>query len=96
MSIEVLDCDSHAAYLGRVVRLTDMHVEEVKSRIEKAWSKYGVFRNELNDHKVPLALRLKLFDAVVMPTVLYGCEAWAMTQTLQTQLRATQKNMMSS
>ena len=94
MSIEVLDRDSHTAYLGRVVRLTDMNGEEIRSRIAKAWSKYGVFRNELNDRNVPLALRLKLFDAVVTPTILYGSETWTMTKQLQKKLRATQRKMM--
>ena len=61
MTIEVLGCDSNSAYLGRVVRLTDMHAEEVKIRVENAWSKYGVFRNELNDRNMPLALRLICF-----------------------------------
>ena len=30
MNIEVLDRDSHSAYLGRAVRLTDMNDEEIK------------------------------------------------------------------
>ena len=53
-----------------------------------------MFKNELNDRNVPLALRLRLFDAVVTPTILYGSEAWTMTKQLQTKLRTTQRKMM--
>ena len=94
MCIEVLDQDSHTAYLGRAVRLTDMNDEEIKSRISKAWSKYGTFRKELNDASVPIKLRMKLFDAVVSPTILYGSEAWAMTKRRQVMLRSTQRKML--
>ena len=94
MNIEILDKDGHATYLGRAVRLTAMEDEEIKSRIAKAWAKYGVFRQELNDQHVPVKLRMKLFEAVISPTILYGCEAWAMKQKSQLKLRSTQRKMM--
>ena len=94
MNIEILDGEGQTTYLGRAVRLIAMDDEEIKSRIAKAWAKYGVFRQELNDHDVPVHLRMKLFDAVISQTILYGCEAWAMKQKSQHKLRATQRKMM--
>ena len=69
MSIEVLGCDRHAMYLGRAVRMTDMNGEELRNRISKAWAKFGAYRNELTDSEIPLGYRMKLFDAVISPTI---------------------------
>ena len=43
---------------------------------------------------MPIGLRLKLLDAVVTPTILYGCCSWAMTKARQQRLRATQRRML--
>ena len=59
----------------------------------KAWAKFGAFRSELTDRRVPLHLRLRLFDAVITPTALYACEAWTMTQSRQQKLRTAQRRM---
>ena len=66
-----------------------MEDEEINNRVAKAWAKFGVFREELLDRNVPLHLRIRLFDTVVTPTMLYGCAAWTMTQRRQKMLRST-------
>ena len=38
--------------------------------------------------------RLRLFDAVITASVLYGCEAWTLTVDLQRRLRTTQRKML--
>ena len=47
MEIEVLDSESHAMYLGRALRMTEMQDEELRSRIAKAWAKFGIYKGEL-------------------------------------------------
>ena len=94
MEIEVLDPSAHAMYLGRALSLTDTHDAELRHRIRKAWSKFGTFRGELTDRAVPLHLRLRLFHAVLTPTILYGCASWVMTESRSTLLRTTQLKML--
>jgi hypothetical protein len=94
MDIEVLDCESHAMYLGRALRMTDLHDEELKNRIGKAWAKFGVYRNELTDRNITLGHRLRLFDAVITPTILYGCGSWVMTTERRRRIRSTQRRML--
>ena len=65
--------DDHTIYLGKALNLIDMHDIELKHRIKKAWAKFGMLKMELTDRSVPPQLRLRLFDAVITPTVLYGC-----------------------
>ena len=77
------------------MNLRNLHDTELHNRIAKAWAKFGIFKKELKDQAIPIHLRLKLFDAVVTPTILYGSEVWTMTLQLQKKLRATQRKMMS-
>ena len=58
------------AYLGSAIYLIELAETEVDNRISKACAKYGVFKKKLNDRSTPLNLRLKLFDAVITPTIL--------------------------
>ena len=90
MNIEVLDCQKNVMYLGRALRLTDMHDEELRNRVAKAWGKFSAFRNELTDKNIPIKHRMRLFDSVVTPTILYGSGCWAMTTERQHWLRTTQ------
>jgi hypothetical protein len=94
MEIEVLDCQGGAMYLGRSLRLTAMNDEELLNRKTKSWAKFGIYKNELMDKNIPIKDRLKLFDAVVTPTMLYGSGCWAMTTERQRDLRTTQLRMM--
>ena len=59
--------------------LVDPHEVELQHRIKKAWAKYAVYKEELTNKNVPLKLRMRLFNAVVTPTMLYGCSSWVLT-----------------
>ena len=56
--------------------------------------KIAIGKAELTDKGVPVHLRLKLFDSVVTPTVLYGSSSWVMTGTREAELRTTQMKML--
>ena len=92
--VEMLSKEETAAYLGRVVNLRNLHDTELHNRIAKAWAKFGIFKKELTDQAIPIHLRLKLFDAVVTPTILYGSEVWTMTLQRLKKLRTTQRKML--
>ena len=92
--IKVLSSGDHTIYLGRALNLIDMHDIELKHRIKKAWAKFGALKMELTDRSVPIQLRLRLFNAVITPTVLYGCSSWVLTESRTTSLRTTQARML--
>ena len=89
----MLEPGATTMYLGRSLSLTDVHDSELRHRIAKAWAKFGTYRQELTDKTIPLILRLKLFQSVVTPTVLYGSCSWVMTQTREQALKTTQLKM---
>ena len=41
--IEVLGCQVGAMYLGRSLKLTDMHEEELSNGLAKGWVKFGIY-----------------------------------------------------
>jgi len=53
-----------------------------------------VFRNELTDKHNFLEKRLQFVQAVVQPTLLYGCCCWTMTRAREAQVRTIQRKMM--
>ena len=94
MNIEVLGPDASAMYLGRALSLTETHDVELDHRLQKAWAKFGTFKQELTDKKIQLHLRMNLFHSVVTPTALYGCGCWVMTGERDARLRSTQLKML--
>ena len=94
--IEIIGDEGETEYLGRVLNMTNMHEAEMKSRTTRAWAKFAKHKAELTCKDIPINLRLKLFDAVVTPTMLYGAGTWAMTKDMETQLRTVQRKMLRS
>ena len=73
--------------------MIEPHEVELQHRLNKAWAKFGVYKEELTDKGIPVKLRLKLFHTVVSPTVLYGCSSWVLTARRDHKLKTTQMRM---
>jgi hypothetical protein len=91
---EILDTHSSTMYLGRLFSFNSTHDVELKNRIGKAWGKFAMYRSELTGKWYDLDRRIKLFKAVVQPTLLYGCSGWTLTRERENMIRATQRKMM--
>ena len=91
---EVLECQCHMPYLRRTLRLMAMHDEGHKNRTAKASAKVAMCKGERIDKDIAIKYRLKLFDAVETPTMLYGSGCLVMTTERQRELRSTQRRMM--
>jgi hypothetical protein len=76
-------------YLGRKLSLKDTHETEVEHRIAKARSKFMSHKAELCSKHYPLKHRLRIFQATVSATLLYGSGAWTSTASLEGKLRTT-------
>lgn len=67
---------------------------EIRQRIRGGWAKFMEHKQELTGKHYSLNSRLKLFDAVITPTVLYSSECWTTTKHLEDILRTTQRKML--
>ena len=94
ISVEALNCNRSTMYLGRALCLGDLQGEELRNRIAKAWGRFSVYKKSLTDKDIPLKHRLRLFDSVVTPTMLYGSGGWAVNLARQHDIQTTQRRML--
>ena len=92
--VQILPFKQSAAYLGRALSFGDVEESEISNRINCGWAKFFKHRSELFRKRYPLQQRLRLFEAVVTPSVLYGAGTWNLTTKLKTRLRTAQRNML--
>jgi hypothetical protein len=94
MKIEILARTGTLKYLGRQITFNDAQRAELSNRIRGAWAKFMEHKDELTKKTYALSDRLRLFDAVVSPAVLYGSETWTLTKEMERALRTTQRRML--
>ena len=63
-------------------------------RLSCAWMKYHHFKATLLNKRIPLHLRLRLFDSTVSPSALYGLGSTLLTASQLRKLDSTQHRMM--
>ena len=85
--VEILIAGSSTKYLGRDVSFEDYDDREIGHRIATAWGKFAQHKDILCDRHYPWRQRMRFFDAVVTPCVLYGSGSWTMTQQREATLR---------
>jgi len=81
-------------YLGRKLCTEDFHEVELANRLASGWASFMKLKEVLCDKRISLRKRLRLFDAVVVPTVLYGCAAWTLTADGHQQLTVARRRML--
>ena len=81
--------------LGLSWVLTNGHEEELPQRIERAWTMFCVYRQELTNKAVPTRLRLRCFQSVVTPTIFHGCSLWVLTAGREQRLLRMLRTVLS-
>ena len=81
-------------YLGRTLCFRDCHAVEIKRRICAGWAKFHCFKSELTGKHYSLQSRLRLFEAVVSTTVLFGSCTWATTKEMLSALDVARRKML--
>ena len=79
---------------GGYYHFGDSHEVEMAHRTRKGWGKFMGNKDILCNKFFPLGDRLRLWEATVTATVLYGSDAWTMTKKRESGLRAVQRKML--
>ena len=92
--IDVVPSNAAHKYLGRMLSLdASKRVGlEVSFRKRCAWSAFHKHRKTLLNHDISLALRLKLFDAVVTPSALFCIHVLPFTKSAQNEAPRSNRN----
>ena len=66
-------------YIGSTIDRGGVASKDVDNRVTKAWSKWRELIGVNCDKKLPTKLKLLIYQTVIRPTLLYGCETWPMS-----------------
>jgi hypothetical protein len=69
-------------YLGAMLTDQNSIQEEIKSRLKLGNACYHSVQNLLSPR-----LKIKIYRNIILPVVLYGCEAWSLTLREERRLR---------
>jgi len=87
--VEIKNVTSYT-YLGQLTSATSDKEKEIKRRIALGWQAFGrassIFKSNM-----PIALKRRVYNQCIIPTMTYGAETWNLTQHLTFKLRTTQR-----
>ena len=92
--VDALASTGAADYLGRRLTCSNVHDTEIDARLDKAWKRFFSLKQELCGKHICLRERIKLSEATVTPTLLYGSTAWTMTVAREHKIRRAQRKML--
>jgi len=74
-------------YLGTTLTIQNSILEEIKSRLRSGNACYLSVQNLLSSRLLSRKLKIKIYRTIILPVVLYGCEAWSLTLREERKLR---------
>jgi len=81
-------------FLGTLFTLEGGTSREVQKRINIAWGKFHQVWHLLRHRAASLRQRLRLFNAVVGRSLLWGAESWTLTVAEKKKIRVAQRSML--
>ena len=70
----------------------DINVE-INQRVNAGWRRFGQYSIFLKERKIPNTLKRRIMDTVILPSLTYGAETWALTKHQSRKLAAAQRSM---
>jgi len=74
-------------YLGTTLTNQNSIPEEIKSRLRSENACYHSVQNLLSSRLLSKNLKIKIYSTIILPVILYGCEAWSLTLREESKLR---------
>jgi hypothetical protein len=74
-------------YLGSVISASGGAEEDILNRIRLANVAFSSLRHIWSSNRLSLRLKLKFFNSNVKSVLMYGCETWKVTETLNNKLQ---------
>jgi len=74
-------------YLGTTLIYQNSIPEEIKSRLRSGNACYRSVQNRLSSGLLSKNLKIKIYRIIILPVVLYGCEAWSLTLREESKMR---------
>eukprot|EP00795_Rhopilema_esculentum_P009645 gene9645-17406_t len=67
--------------------------KEKDERVTSAWKRFGQNSTFLRDQRMPMCLKRKIMNTVILPSMTYAAETWSLTNRQREKLAVTQRSM---
>ena len=74
-------------YLGHRIQCDGDDRADVRYRMDIAQARFSSLNRIWQDHRLPRALKIRLYKSSVCSTLTHACEAWDLTEDVQRMLR---------
>ena len=91
MNIEVVD---KFKYLGMMIATDGNMKEEIDARIGAANRCYFSLLNLFIKRSISENTKLRVYNTIIRPILLYGCETWALTKVLEKRLEVFENRIL--
>jgi len=81
-------------YLGTTLTNQNSSQEEIKSRLKLGNACYHSVQSLLSSSLLSKNLKIKIYLAIILPAVLYGCETWSLTLREERRLMMFEKRVL--
>jgi hypothetical protein len=85
---------SQFKYLGMTVINQNLIQEEIKRRLSFANACYTSVQNLLSSCVLSKNVKMRIYKAIILPVLLYGCETWSLTFREEHRLRALENKVL--
>jgi hypothetical protein len=68
--------------------------KEIKSRLNSGNVCYQTVQNLLSSHQLSKNVKIKIYQTIISPVVLYGCETWSLMLGEEHGLRVSENRML--
>jgi hypothetical protein len=66
-------------YFGTTIRNQNLIQEEINMRLNSGNACYHSVHNLLSSRLLPKDIKIRIYQTIILPVVLYGCETWPLT-----------------
>jgi hypothetical protein len=81
-------------YLGTTLTNLNNIRDEITNRLNSGNACYYSIQNLLSSHLISKNLMIKMYESVILPVVLYGCQTWSLTLREEQGLRVFENRVL--
>lgn len=93
---EKITSEPHSIYLGQTISFKNQIKNELSRRLTLGWKKFWSLKHIMKNKSISRITKAKVIRMCIFPTILYGCQVWALTKALENKLHSVQYKMMRS
>jgi hypothetical protein len=81
-------------YLGTTATSQNFIQEEIKRKLNSGTPGYHSVQNLLSSRLLSKNVKVRIYNTIILPVVLYGCETWSLTLREEHKLRVFQSKVL--